>query len=448
MSDLTEEKSKDLDSENASENPFSKFKKNLSKKKIIAIIIVAALLALAIFRIATSGNRAVLPVEETAINVSTVTVQEGTLDSYVTISGSIMPKSQVYVTPKVSGKVTDVYVELGQWVNKGDRLFSIDKTDVAAQLESARAALSSAEAAYERTVGGTSEQTVAQLEVALETSRISYEQAKSAFERTQALYEAGGVSQQAYEQAKSSYDLAYQQYLLAQTNYDLTVNKILGENEKSARAALEQAQAAYQTAQNAYDNTELTAEVSGYIGMSTVVVGGMVSSASPPMSIVDISEVYAEVGLPETVINSIDGGQTVSVVVSSIGDKVFEGTIIGISPSTTASSQTYEAKIAIDNSSGELKGGMFASVRFKVNSVDNALYVPVSAVKDSAGESYVFVIGDDMRAKKCIVEEGLSNDENVEIVSGLKVGDIVVTRGQDFLEEGTLVELVENEEAS
>ncbi|MBQ3379501.1 MAG: efflux RND transporter periplasmic adaptor subunit [Clostridia bacterium] len=445
MSEIREPKNLEVESPGA-ENAAAEVKEKKPKKKktgrIVAIIIIVALVALAIFRVSSSRNNVIAPPQELAINVSTVTVEEGTLDSYVTISGSIAPKSEVYVVPRVAGKVTAVYVELGQWVNKGQTLFSIDKTDVQAQLSTASAALESARAAYERTVGGTAEQTIAQLEVAVETSRISYEQAQSALERTEALYQAGGATQQAYEQAQSACDLAYQQYQLAQTNYDLTVNKILGENEKSARAALTQAQAAYQTAQNAYNDTEVKAEVSGYIGMSTVAVGGNVSQASPPMSIVDISEVYAEVGLPETVINSIDGSQTVSVEVASIPGEVFTGTITGISPATSAGTQTYLAKIAIPNKSGELKGGMFASVKFRTNSVSGALYLPVSAVKDSTGESYVYVVGDDSRAQRRVVTEGLTNDEYVEITSGLKVGDVVVVRGQDFLEDGTLVEVV------
>ncbi len=423
-------------------------KKKRKTGRVIAIIIIVALVALALFRVAGSRNKVVAPPEELAINVSTVTVEEGTLDSFVTISGSITPKSEVYVVPRIGGKVTAVYVELGQWVNKGQRLFSIDKTDVQAQLATASAALESARAAYERTVGGTAEQTIAQLEASVETARISYEQAQTALERTEALYQAGGATQQAFEQAQSGRDLAYQQYQLAQTNYDLTVNKILGENEKSARAALTQAQAAYQTAQNAYNDTEVTAEVSGYIGMSTVAVGGSVSAAQPPMSIVDISEVYAEVGLPETVINSIDESQTVEVEVASIPGQKFTGTITGISPQTSAGKQTYQAKIAIPNQSGELKGGMFASVKFKTDSVSGALYLPVSSVKDSAGESYVYIVGDDGRAHKRVVTEGLANDENVEITSGLKVGDQVVVRGQDFLEDGTLIEVVNDSEAS
>ena len=182
--------------------------------------------------------------------------------------------------------------------------------------------------------------------------------------------------------------------------------------------------------------------------MSTVAVGGSVSAAQPPMSIVDISEVYAEVGLPETVINSIDESQTVEVEVASIPGQKFTGTITGISPQTSAGKQTYQAKIAIPNQSGELKGGMFASVKFKTDSVSDALYLPVSSVKDSAGESYVYIVGDDGRAHKRVVTEGLANDENVEITSGLKVGDQVVVRGQDFLEDGTLIEVVNDSEAS
>ncbi|MBR2742823.1 MAG: efflux RND transporter periplasmic adaptor subunit [Clostridia bacterium] len=458
MSDIREPENQELEGlsgqEKSAEAPGNaaevKTKKPKRRKtgRIVAIIIIVALVALAIFRVTSSGRRVMMPPAELAINVSTVTVEEGTLDSYVTLSGTIAPKSEIYVVPRVSGKVTAVYVELGQWVNKGQTLFSIDKTDVQAQLSSASAALESARAAYERTVGGTAEQTIAQLNAAVETSRISYEQAQNALERTEALYQAGGATQQAYEQAKSACDLANQQYQLAQTNYDLTVNKILGENEKSARAALTQAQAAYQTAQNAYNDTEVKAEVSGYIGMSTVAVGGMVSQASPPMSIVDISEVYAEVGLPETVINSIDGTQTVTVEVASMPGEVFTGTIAGISPQTSAGTQTYLAKIAIPNESGELKGGMFASVKFRTDSAKGVLYLPVSAVKDSMSETYVYVVGDDKRAHKQTVTEGLANDEYVEITSGLKVGDEVVVRGQDFLEDGTLVEVVDDTEAS
>ncbi len=416
-------------------------KKRRPVKKIIIIAIIAALVLLAGYRIATS-HTSTPEVGETAINVNTVVTEESTLDSYITISGKITPKSEVYVVPKAQGKVTAVYAELGDWVNKGDLLFTIDKTDVELALRQAEAALSSAQASYSMTTGGSSEQTVSQLEMALTSAESNLNTAQSALERVEALYEVGGASQQEYEQAKTGYDLAKQQYEFAKSNYDLTVNKILGETEKTARAGLQQAQAAYDVARNAYENTNVRAEVSGYVGSSSVVVGGMVSAAQPPMTIVDVSEVYASVGLPETVINSITSDQRVNITVSSIPDRVFEGTIVGISPSAGLATKTYETKIVINNASGELKGGMFASVRFITETVENAITLPISAVKDDDGEKYVYVIDSSDRAHRKVVQTGASNDESIEITSGLSVGETVVIKGQDFLDEGTLVQII------
>ncbi len=86
---------------------------------------------------------------------------------------------------------------------------------------------------------------------------------------------------------------------------------------------------------------------------------------------------------------------------------------------------------------------MFASIRLVLEQKENTISVPLNTVIESGGEKYVFVVDENNIAHKTIVETGIKNDESIEITSGLNMGDLVVTTGQDFLNDGSTVSISE-----
>lgn len=361
--------------------------KKLTKKKIIIIVVAVAVVFLA-FRIVSTMLKPKADAAEVAVTVNTYQTKNEPISTYISLSGKIKPKSEVNVIPKVSGKVSNIYVEIGQWVNKGDLLFSIDKTDVMVTLQQAQAAY--------------------------EISKESNVQAQNNLYRQKELFNAGAISQMQLDSAQSA--------------------------ELTTASAMKQAQATYQAAINNFNNTDVRSEINGYLSANNAVVGAMVSPAAPVMTVVDIKSLYIEVPVPERVINKIDINKEVNVTVSSLDDQIFTGKVIGISPSASNVTQAYSVKVEVENQDGQIKGGMFVSAKFILDTADNTIVVPVSAVKDVAGSSIIYVVDDKNRAHKKTIKKGISNESFIEISEGLTIGEKVVTKGQDFLTEGSLVE--------
>lgn len=122
-----------------------------------------------------------------------------------------------------------------------------------------------------------------------------------------------------------------------------------------------------------------------------------------------------------------------------------ETTISSLSPAADSQTKLYTVEAYIDNSNGQLKPGMFATVKLVVDTKENTISVPLNTVIEKDDEKYVFTVDSNNTAHKTDVETGLKNDESIEITSGVNMGDVVVISGQDFLSDGGSVNVVEKD---
>lgn len=184
------------------------------KKKILCVCLVCTMM----LSLASCGKKAEeTTAEPTAapINVTVDTASVRDLSSDVTYTGEVKPASDVSVSPKVSGKVTGVNVEIGKYVNAGDVLFTIDDTDLKLSYNQALAAYNSANASYSSVTGGSAKQTENQVNQAVTNAQIAYDSAAAALERERQLYannSAVVLAQNAYENAVASYNRALELY--------------------------------------------------------------------------------------------------------------------------------------------------------------------------------------------------------------------------------------------
>ena len=116
-----------------------------------------------------------------------------------------------------------------------------------------------------------------------------------------------------------------------------------------------------------------------------------------------------------------------------------------VSPALDPGSTTVEVWLRVDNRLGELKVGTSVHVRVTGRTAANALTIPDSALVSNTDGTYVMVVGPDGLAHKRVVSTGIRDSGNVQITSGLKEGDIVITAGAFTLEDGTKVKLNEDD---
>lgn len=210
---------------------------NRKAASLLSICLAAGLLA------GCGGNQAA---EEAATSITVAQASSGDVASYLSYTGTVSPTSSVAVVPKVAGKVTNVMVKLGDTVQRGDVLYTIDDTDIRLQVQQAEAGLSSAQAAYNNAVGGGAQQSVTQAEQALTRAELELSDAQSAYDRAKAANESGS----AIIQAEATLNEAKGAYERAQTQYD---------NNTAVTAA----QVAYDSAKLGYERMQQLYEQGG-----------------------------------------------------------------------------------------------------------------------------------------------------------------------------------------
>lgn len=427
-----------------------------NRRRMIGLLTAGTLLAMSMTACGSGGAGDTSSDISTAVAVNVQQVQLGNMESYIKVSTQVSANSSVDVVPKVGGTVERLNVEVGDMVHAGDLLFVVDDTDLQisaqtalASIQQAQASVNSAQAQYNSTVGGSSQSQLDSARTAMDSAKVNYDDATKNLERTKELFSVGGASQTEVESLESSVELARQQYEAAKNQYDLLNNQILKESAAAAEAGVKQAQAGVESARSQYNsiqnqiaNTKVKAEVSGMVASNNVTVGGTVSVGAPAMTLMDINTVKVVLGVSDEAINQISIGSTVYVTISAASDEVFEGHVSNIAPAPNEQTMLYPVEVELKNPDHIIKPGMFASAKLVLSSQDGVISLPINAVVSKNDETYVFVLQDDSTVKKVNVETGMTNDESIEIVSGLAEGDQVVIKGQDYLVDGSTVEVV------
>ena len=373
------------------------------KKKIILIIIIALLLVLAAFRL-VSALRPAEVAEIPPVNVTITQVERSSVYAAAPLTGRVQSVNEAAIVPLVSGEVTAVNVELGDYVEKGTVLFTIDRTQMNASYNQALSGRAQAQAAVTQATG-------------------SLESVKKAYEGMQALYEQGAVSQKDYEDTLHGYEAAEQ-------------------GLAAARAALAAANAGLSSASEGLSYCAPKAPISGYVTSVNVSVGGLASQAAPAVTLADTSELEINTTVSEYLISKLAQGDSVEITVSVLPGQSFSGLVKALSPAPSLGTLTYPATISIDDPENLIRAGMFAEIQIVADKRDSVLCLPSAAVFIKAGQSTVATLDADGLPSLRQVTTGLDNGETVEIVDGLKEGETVIITGQQYITEGVAVNVL------
>ncbi|MRR09511.1 efflux RND transporter periplasmic adaptor subunit [bacterium] len=374
-----------------------------------AVVVIAALVAGNLVR---GGQR---------LGVQVAKVRKGTIVSTVSAPGNVKAETEVKLSAYVMGKITRLPVKEGDRVRKGQVLVQIDPANYAAQVKQARASLDLAQA--------------------------SMSQSELVFKRNQELFDKGLLSQEGYEQVSTDYRLN--------------------------RARLTQAEAALDQAQDNLDKTTIVSPINGTVVAlnvevgEVVVTGTMNNAGSVIMTVADMSQMEVESQVDESDVRDIALGQPAEVEVDAIPNRVFKGEVSEVgnaavssaSSSSSAASVNYTVRIRILDSSADLKSGMSANVEITTANKKDVLVVPIQSVvmrkvesERKSGEkkgkrSGAIAMADDSqgggrrakekdqeavyvlsggRAQITPVTIGASDQENIEVVSGLSEGQQVI----------------------
>ena len=242
----------------------------------------------------------------------------------------------------------------------------------------------------------------AELKINFLRTKVSYETDKSVYERSKDMLEKTFIATEDYEAARLQY-----------------------ESSKSAHEA----------AQLQLDYTSIRAPFDGVVTARNVELGQRVNVNQSLFIIADFNPLRAKIYVPEKDISRIFEGQGATITVEAEPGVEFPGVVKMISPVVDPESGTSKVTIDIKDELGKLKPGMFASVFITTETHENTLIIPKRAlvIETDMDQVYIYQEG---KAHKVNLELGFTSGEYLEVLSGLKEGDLVVTAGQDGLREG------------
>ncbi|HHC30021.1 MAG TPA: efflux RND transporter periplasmic adaptor subunit, partial [Rhodobacterales bacterium] len=197
-------------------------------------------------------------------------------------------------------------------------------------------------------------------------------------------------------------------------------------------------------AQRARDNAVVRAPFDGVVSERSVDPGQFVATGTPLMTVVDLAALEVEATAPVSYAPDLAPGLDVALTVEGFGDRVFEGKVERLSPVALEGSRMLPVYVALDNSSGELRGGMFATGRIVLEARADGLGIPAGALRRDGAGDYVLVVQDGTAQRRAVtIARSWDGGAVLEVSAGLVPGDIVVTEPLPELRPGDAVELLE-----
>ncbi|MCC7373807.1 MAG: efflux RND transporter periplasmic adaptor subunit [Verrucomicrobiales bacterium] len=325
---------------------------------------------------------------------STATVQLGNVNFAVTVAGEIGPAEQVSVRPEVNGRIKELPVDVGDRVEKGGLLFSLDDRDLRIESESREKQIESAR-------------------LQLDKARISMEQARRDFERDNQLAELKLLSEQAFETTRQKFDSAIKDHELAKNSIERSQQELLLAQERLQKTRIVAPFAC----------TVLTRPVS--IGQAVSGSGGF-NSGTEVLTIADLSSMVINAHVNQADVTRLQQGMNVNITVDAIPGLAISGQVERIAPQATVKNNIkgYATRIVLKDLESRIQPGMTASITIPVAAADDVLTVPLAAIFSEQGDRYVYVkTGDTFERRPVVV--GISDFFNAEIKSGLAVGDVI-----------------------
>ena len=173
---------------------------------------------------------------------------------------------------------------------------------------------------------------------------------------------------------------------------------------------------------------DIIAPFSGVLGYTGLTEDILVSNNIVIITLDDNTTIYSDIKIPENYSASIKKGLPIEVKITSYKDEIFEGEVDFVSSRINADTRSLLSRIKVENKDLKLISGSLLEVSVKFN-LRNSLSVPDTSVMIEGDRSYVYKISDENVANKTEVNTGLRSDKNIEIISGLSVGDIIVAEG-------------------
>lgn len=353
--------------------------------------------------------------ESPVVTVATASI--GEVETRISVSGTLVAAEEVLVNTRINGyAIEEISVEIGDVVEAGSVLATLDNSAPAAQLAQAEAELVRATAA------------IGQAKSQIDAATATMTEANAALERNSSLRKSGNISQSTLDQAKSAAVTASANVASARDGLNV------------ANAQRTSAESQRNLARLTLSRTKITAPVAGIVSARNAKLGEIASGGGEPMfRLIRNSELEIAVEVIETALGGLDQGDEALLSVAGVG--AVTGSVRLVSPIVDPLTRLGEVRLSLSENSA-LKAGLSASGWIIVDRHES-ITVPASAVLTQGLESHVQLVVDGVVRTRKVTPGVLSTNGAREIRQGLEGGEVIIARAGAFFIDGDLVRAVE-----
>ena len=379
--------------------------------------------------------------EAPEVTVQAAPAATADISRVVNTEGIIFPIAQSAITPKINAPVKKFYVVRGQKVRQGQLLATLENRDLSAAALDNKGAYEQAEASYSTTIGATLPEENAKAELDLQTAQQELDAQQKLFNSRQDLFKQGALPRKDLDAAAVSLAQARSAYNIAKRHLD-GLNAVGKQGAiKTANGQLTSAKGKLLNSEAQLSYSEVRSPISGFITDRPLYPGEMASTATPLLTVMDISQVIAKAHIPQSDALQLHKGDAATISLAGL-DKPIEGKVSLISPALDPNSTTVEVWVQAPNSNQQLRPGTTAQIAITAQTIKDALVVPSAALLNAKGDAaQVMVVDGQSQASSRDVKTGIQTGQQVQIVSGLKPGEMIVTEGAYGLPDKTKVKV-------
>ncbi|MGJ8716334.1 MAG: efflux RND transporter periplasmic adaptor subunit [Maribacter stanieri] len=355
-----------------------------NKKYIISAILGATIL---ISSCGSEDKKAVVD-NSPAIAVQVKTVSEDNSSPFLTVSGKIEAAKSANISTRMMGYVDKIYVNVGDKVNKGQLLMSVNNADVSAQLAQVNAGITEAEAAFTN--------------------------AEKDFNRFSTLFKENSASQKELDDITANYNMA----------------KARLESAKQMRNGV--------NAQMGYAN--IRAPFNGVITNKFISAGDMANPSMPLLEVESPGKYQVLAMVPESEILAVKNDTEVTVQVKALNENV-KGKVTEVSTSSKNTGGQYLVKVILDKTDAQILSGMYATVQFPVarKTTSSAVMIPVQAIVKKGQLSGIYTVSQSNTALLRWLRLGRNFGDQVEVLSGLSADEQYIVSAEGKLFNGAKI---------
>lgn len=413
----------------------------MSKIKKVKWFVIGAILCVIAVLLYYSSTRGVA--------IETFEVSKGEITQYIEEIATVRSRDSQVIYFEGQGKVTDLKVDVGDTVYRGQLLASLDKKDVRIQLRDADAQVAAARAQFEGLEITNHENKIRAAELAVEQANIAFQQALENFKNAKELYDIGALSKSELDSTEVQYKTAEALLHSAMLEYEEVKNGVSEQVRQTYKARLDQAIAYRDILASNAQKQDLYAPADGVIIDKQVDANCVVAPGTPAFVIGSTQDLVLEANILADDAIKIEIGQAVEISGRTIGDTVLKGRVSKIAPAAKSmisslgvNQKRVPITIELTEGIGFLKPGFSVDIKIITANNTDVVSVPDSCVFKYNGNDCVFVVKDG-KTQIRNVSKGMQSDKFSEITKGLEENELIILRPDNNLKEGTKINAID-----